>query len=227
MNIRKVVARLNAASPKFEGGRGGMPEFTPQDVAASIGMVEDVIGREVFCVAWWPDGAKLMRKDLQQGICNLLFDDFSARYKALSAARLELHLIDGSGTPAAKRLVAKARADVEAAEKRAWPRSIDKFDLIADAVLLEICAPKQCKTCGGRSLIFRDSLQVTCPTCHGVGVRGSSGAWRAARLNMSESAYRKYWSQVYEWIYEIVARRESGAAKRICEALGYGMEEAA
>lgn len=226
MNVRKLLGRLNPKAPRYEGGRGGTPEYTPEEIAGALGMVDDVIGREIFCTAWWPDGARLTQKDLQDGLRTLLFEEFSTRYRELSAAKLEMHLLEDASTEEAKRVRSKSKSNLERAQERAWPRNLEKFTEIADAVVHEICAPKICKTCGGRGEIKTDTVPIVCGTCSGLGMHGASGTWRANQLRVSESAYRKYWKPVYEWLYERAAGRESRAARQIADALGVWSEAA-
>lgn len=211
MNIRKLLARLNAKAPQYTVGNGGIPEITPQDIAAALGMVEDRIGREIFCMAWWPDGANLTRKDLRDSLKNLLFDEYSVRYRAASADRLERHLFD------------KPQAQDK---RKAWPVQISRYGEVADAVVLEICAPKICKQCGGRGEMTIESRIISCEACKGLGLLAASNAWRAQRIGVGETAYRLTWKPVYEWLYDRASRRESAAAQQLARALGH-IEEAA
>jgi len=226
MNIRKLMARLNAMSQNFAPGSGGIPEFTPQDLAAAVGMVDDVIGREIFCLAWWPDGARLVRRELHQMIRNLLLTEFSSRYAQREDARLRLHLLTGSKPELRSRAVEKLKGEVQAKEKALWPCNMEKYDMIAEAVFLEICAPRHCQNCKGRGHVIGDALVVKCETCKGTGIVGANKSWRARCLEIDESTYRRYWSRVYEWVFDAVSARESSAAHRIVEALGYAKQAA-
>lgn len=211
MNIRKLLARLNAKSPQLHIGSGGIPELTPQDIAAALGMVEDRIGREIFCMAWWPDGANLTRKDLRDGLKNLLFDEYRIRHHEAYADRLERHLLDKP------QLRDKAKY---------WPVQVSRYGQIADAVVLEICAPKICKQCGGRGEMIIESRVISCESCKGLGLLAASHAWRAERIGVGDTAYRDTWKPVYEWLYDRASRRESAAAQQLARALG-DVEQAA
>lgn len=222
MNIRKIMGRLNAKAGSFDGGRGGIPEFTPQDLAAAVGLATDEIGREIFCFAWWPDGAKLQHADLHKRLRDLLLTEFSNRYSTLSTLKLSLHMLQSSdrkhGAPS--RALLAAEHAVHEAEDDAWPKAMDKYDEIIDAVLTEVCTPRHCPKCRGRGNAMRASLMVKCELCKGRGLVGISKAWRARKLGLGESAFRTTWRKPYEWLYDFVTFHESQAAEQIKAALG-------
>jgi hypothetical protein len=218
MNIRKLMARLNAKAPQFSVGSGGVPEYTAQDIAAALGMVEDVIGREIFCMSWWPDGAALTRKDLKDGLKNLLLEEYKVRSRELAARKLEAHMLDVDAIDGGRRRHAKLRSEIQSSKP--WPAQLDRYGLVADAVVLEICTPKICRTCGGRGEATIESKIVVCETCKGSGLIPASQGWRANRIEVSETTYRSAWRQVYEWLYERASTRESTAAKQLAIALG-------
>lgn len=220
MNIRKMLARLNAKAPQYTIGSGGIPEFTPQDIAAALGMVDDVIGREIFCMAWWPDGGALTRKDLRDGLKNLLFDEYTVRHRAASAAKLNFHMLESAQSEEGKRQRSKALSELDNANDNLWPENFTRYGDVADTVVVEICAPKICKTCGGRGEMIIESKIITCEPCKGMGLLAASHSWRAQGIGVGESAYRSTWRSVYEWLYDKAARRESAAAQQLARALG-------
>jgi hypothetical protein len=216
MNIRKIMGRLNAKACSFDGGRGGIPEFSPAHIAAAVGAADE-IGREIFCFAWWPDGARLQRDELHKLLRDRLMSEFSSRYSTLSTLRLSLHMLQSSerkhGAPS--RAMLAAEHAVYEAEDDAWPKAMEKYDEIVDAVLVEICTPRHCQRCHGRGEIIRSSLKVKCDVCNGRGLVGISKAWRARKLGLSEAAYRAVWRKPYEYLYEFVAEQEYAAAEKI------------
>jgi hypothetical protein len=221
MNIRKIMGRLNPRCGSMDGGRGGIPEITPQDLAAAIGMARDEIGREIFCFAWWPDGAKLTQDDVHDRLHRMLLDEFSSRFKALSTAKLELHMLESSDSKRmSNRAVIAARDAVDTAAKEAWPRSMEKYHSIVDAVLMEICAPRQCPHCNGRAHTMHGALAVKCPRCKGRGTVPLNKSWRARQLDVGDTAYRSIWRQPYEWLYSFAAEHEAVAAQQIGDAIG-------
>lgn len=229
MNIRKIMGRLNAKAGSFDGGRGGIPEFTPQDLAAAVGLAADEIGREIFCFAWWPDGGRLQYTDLHKRLCDLLMNEFSSRYSTLSALKLSLHMLQSSerkhGAPS--RAMLAAEHAVSEAEDDAWPKAMDKYGEIVDAVLIEVCTPRHCPKCRGRGNVLRASLMVKCELCKGRGLVGISKAWRARKLGVSDASYRTLWRKPYEWLYDFVAEHELIAAEQIKAQLSNNEKELA
>ena len=49
----------------------------PEDVAHALGRVKAGIGREVLCLIWWPDGARLTAKDLDSYVDTMIRDGLS------------------------------------------------------------------------------------------------------------------------------------------------------
>jgi hypothetical protein len=222
MNIRKLMGRLNANAGSMDGGRGGIPEMTPQDIAAAIGMARDEIGREIFCFAWWPDAAKLLHSDLHASLRKLLLTEFSKRFTALSETKLALHMLESgerkNGAPT--RALIAAQEAVQKAGENSWPRSMEKYDDIVEAVITEVCAPRQCPNCGGKGQMMHGALAVKCGRCKGRGTVPLNKSWRARHIGVGETAYRTVWRQPYEWLYAFVSEHEACAAEEIRTALG-------
>ena len=82
MNVRKLMARLNASTVRFDIGRGGVPEFTPQDIAGSLAFVRDELAREVFCAIWAPDLARLARGEILARLREATIIEYSNRFRA-------------------------------------------------------------------------------------------------------------------------------------------------
>ncbi len=58
---RRLLARLNPSTIRYDTLPGGVPELTAQDIAHALGLVPVGLGREVLQACWWPDGAALRR----------------------------------------------------------------------------------------------------------------------------------------------------------------------
>lgn len=221
MNVRKLMARLNANSLRYDVGRGGIPELTPQDIAGALGMVSDDLGREIFCHAWWPDGAALRQAELAQRLHSLLMEEFSSRYREVEAAKLEAHLMESDAPKYRPSAAARrARSIIVEAQRKTWPKSMAKYRDVAAAVMMEICAPRHCPQCNGKGTHTAEALVHVCSRCEGRGTIATNKVWRAQRLGISEGAYRNVWKDVYEWLYALVAEREANAARQIWHALG-------
>jgi hypothetical protein len=219
VNPCELVAKLNAGSVRLDGGgRGGVPEYTAQDIAAAIGMVDDVLAREVFCAVWWPDGGKLVEKKLDAMIAALQFEQWRERADALVTAQIAL--AQASVAPPNERAMAKERAEnlLDRARARMWPAlSQDPYERIRTAVIIELRAPRICASCNGRGQIVIGSLIASCSACAGCGRIAVSDVQRASMLKRDESSYRQTWRSVYEWTFALVSEAEStGRAEVAC-----------
>lgn len=105
-DVRKLLARLNPKQSQYEVGSGGIPTLTPQDIAAALGMVHDVLGREILCHVWWPDGAARSRQQLLDHLRDLQLGEWMARVRRLECANLAYHIAHeaaGTARPSATR----------------------------------------------------------------------------------------------------------------------------
>lgn len=210
-SVHKLMGRLNATTCRFDIGRGGIPELTPQDIAGALGMIRDEFAREVFCAVWWPDGAKLMAKDLDRIIAGMQFGEWKGRFDAMLDAQLKVAQTE---LRADRREMAGARAALENAKSEMWPAlREDAYRLVRLAAVEELRAPKSCASCQGRATASVGELVITCKACDGSGVMPVSNRRRAAALRINESTYRRVWQPVYEWTYRRVADAEHAGAR--------------
>jgi len=225
LNARKLMARLNASTVRFDVGRGGLPELTPQDVAGALGFVKDEFAREVFCAIWWPDGAAISRQSLNDRLRAMLLEEFARRCRQSEVARLEYHLAQANFE--ARRVHSRSdRAELARlaeqkteADRERWPGEMAIYPQIAYGVLAELVSSNQCGRCGGRGVGLDGMVVVTCPKCDGRGSASSNDVRRATLIGKEPSAYRKTWARVYEWLYDKAASAESTAAKLISRQL--------
>ncbi|WP_440221854.1 hypothetical protein ACQQ2N_12225 [Dokdonella sp. MW10] len=226
MNARKLMARLNPSTVKFDIGAGGLPDLTPQDVAAAVGMVRDELAREVFCLVWWPAGAALTRGTLLELIAARQRAELERQWKAQQLARLELHIAEENAstrvalTDADRRILSTLRAKLGEAKALCWPDVPAMYPVLRAAVLEELAAPNHCTTCSGRGDHGDGDLVVKCEDCTGTGIRPVSDRKRAARIGRDESTYRETWKRVFEWTFALVSEAETAGAKAVSAALG-------
>jgi len=223
---RRLVARLNPASVRYDVGRGGTPELTAQDIAAALAFVPAGLGREVFCALWWPDGARLSRRDLLGKVTRIVGEEWRRQAQALAEARIDLgiaHAIAGWGhhtSPEQRRNIDAAARALEARKRRCWPDKLpDRLPAILESVLEEIAMPNLCAQCGGRAQAIVGALLVKCSVCDGRGTLPVSDRKRARAIGVDESTYRETWRDCYGWIYRTVADAENEAAKGMASAL--------
>ncbi len=232
-NPCELLARLNPGSVRLDGGgRGGVPEYTAQDVAAMLGMLgndpdkspednaELVFAREVFCAVWWPEGGKLVKKELDALIGGMQFEEWRKRAGDLLNAHLAV--AQASVAPLGEQRNAKDRADhmLERAKARLWPAlGQSPYMRIRSAVLVEMRATRICAVCEGRGQAIVGALKVTCEGCRGSGRTSISDVQRAGMLERDESTYRQTWRSVYEWTFATVSGAESLARSVLAEVL--------
>lgn len=224
-NVRKLMARLNASTCRFDIGRGGIPELTPQDIAGALGMVQDELAREVFCAVWWPDGSRLAANELLRLIGLRQRAEIDRQWRAVQVARLELHIARddaaarGCLTDFDRRIIASLEQRLTAAKAQCWPCEPTVYPLIRKAVLKELCSPALCQHCGGRGEYTAGELKAKCRQCDGSGKQAVSNRRRAAELDRTEAAYRQAWCKPYEWTYELLADAEHRAARAMVSQL--------
>jgi hypothetical protein len=233
MNPCELVAKLNPGSVRRDGGgRGGVPEYTAQDIAAALGMMcndptkspsenmEREFAREVFCAIWWPDGSKLVRAQLDAMIAAKQFEEWRSRADDLLTA----HLTAAQATvvPLRDQASAKERAEhlLARAKARLWPAlGQAPYIRIRAAVLVELRAPRTCAVCDGRRTATLGALVVSCTSCGGSGRTAVSDVQRASMLERDESSYRQTWRSVYEWTFACVTEAESIGRAAITDLL--------
>lgn len=225
MDVRKMLARLNPAVCRFDIGRGGIPEWTPQDVAAALGMVPAGLGRELLCFLWWPDGAAITREDLMDLLRDAQLDEWMRRRHNLEAAQLAVHIAEeqADGTHGPMRgTLSRARSELAGAKADMWPNVGPQslYKPIREAILREMAAPELCRHCGGRGQAMIDSRVITCQHCGGFGRAKVSDRRRADAIGRDEKTYRQAWRLPYEWLFDVCVVAEKDAANALRDALG-------
>lgn len=218
MHAAELMARLNPSTVRYDIGRGGIPELTPQDIAAAIAMVPAGLGRELMCRLWWPAGAALTAPQLDRALTDLLLREWTERelgmYKALGA-------LAGAVT-ASERAVAQRR--YAEAHARRWPKWIERlepvtitetYEHLREAVLHELAEPRRCPACGGTGEASVRMGKVPCERCLGQGTTKQGPTWRAAMLDMKETSYKQTWHEPYEWLLATVVELATGAADEL------------
>ena len=222
-DARKIVARLNTPNVRFDVGAGGLPELTAQDIAGALAFVQDPLAREVFCLLWWPAGARLTRASVLAQLRTLVWQEQSDRAMAFcDASNRSLHAAEelrqaraGADTAELRRVLAFAEAKAHAARRQLWPRTVETYSLLVLGVLDELGATRNCPRCDGRETIATPLGPKTCERCSGTGKVSYTNVARAAALGVDESTYRKTWAGVYDWLYFKANDMEQAAAETI------------
>lgn len=221
-----MMGRLNAASVKFDAGRGGLPELTPQDIAGAVGMIKDPLARAVFCATWWDDGAALTSESVFAQLRARLWEEHGRR--ALEHTRAKSAAAHAKSEVAAAARTSESEryelARLQAAEKRAgaqsWPMSPEIYPRIVKAVLVELRSPRNCPDCSGRGNVMTATGPRDCTRCATTGKVAYANTRRALALGIDESAYRRIWAPVYEWAFSLVNDMEQQAARELKKAIG-------
>lgn len=234
MNWRKALARLNPASAKYDVVRGGIPELTPQDIAAALGFVENNFGREIICHVYWPDGAALAEKELHEMLAFKMRDEMNRLSREAVIAKLDLHIAEENWAAkinhydCERRELAQLRQRAHATKQAVWPWNAEIHVKIRDAVFSEIRYPNHCDKCQGKGHFENmDGLVLDCTRCEGHGVVAISDRQRADRIGRDESSYRENWKSVYEFAIGQIRDAEIEAGKQLAFALSNADQKAA
>lgn len=196
MYAAEMMARLNPATVRYDVGRGGMPELTPQDVAAALGMVPRGLGRELMCRLWWPEGAQLAASDLDQMLMDVQLAEWMRRADALVDAQLKAEVAKND------HMRRRAAAGIEIARANFWPRvgPGSPYASIRMAVLSEMSAACLCPACRGRGFLLEAGKVVGCKFCECSGRAKVSDRNRAELVGVNRETYRRAIASPYEWL---------------------------
>ncbi|MFK3846626.1 hypothetical protein [Stenotrophomonas sp. NPDC078853] len=227
-NVRELMARLGPSTVKFDTGRGGTPDLTNQDIAAALGMVPAGLGRELLEALWWPESGARRMQQLRQAVIALMAPEFTRQQKALAEARTELGIAKtcmgwggGTVTDMQRKEFLRAEAKLEATRALSWPNNtMEQLGTLAGAVITELANAGCCNQCEGRGSTPHRGGAVECDGCDGSGIEPMSGRQRALAIGSDQSAYRRFWRPVYEWMLERLREAESDAAHALRMALG-------
>lgn len=194
-----LLARLNPKNVRHDVGSGGLPELTPTDIAAALAFVPAGLGREMVMRVWWPDGAQLTAKDLDQLIMEAQLSEWMERSRGL----LDAQLFQACATRPADKVLAERR--METAKLRMWPRigGDSCYGPIRNAVLAEISADLRCPQCQGRGITLAGPMVRACDRCEGLGHERVSDRLRAEMIGKDQAAYRRHYAKVYEWTFNL------------------------
>lgn len=220
MHVGRLMARLNPKNVRFDVGSGGIPELTPQDIAAALGCVEEGIGREMLCQVWWPDGARFTEGDLLQ----VLMDAQRLEWMRREDEMLNAMLAVAQSGSRAQNLFASAH-------QNRWPSMVkmehgipitnQHYASIRIAVIREIAGTSLCPLCTGHTVIQSASGPVCiCPLCTGSGHQSVSDRSRAEACGIDWKTYRQKWAAVYEWTAILCLESQRRASYQMLHAIG-------
>ncbi|QTX30743.1 hypothetical protein KBP48_04530 [Xylella fastidiosa subsp. multiplex] len=223
---RRLLARLNPSTIRYDTLPGGVPELTAQDIAHALGLVPAGLGREVLQACWWPDGAALRRGPLRDAAVALVVPEIRRQQQRLLEARTDVGIVKAcmgwtrATTSAQQAALRRAQERLEEAKAQLWPQAtLEMLPVLVAAVVDELSTPQLCPCCHGRGERRVGALVKVCTACGGSGAVPASDRKRAAAIGRDESTYRTTWRGLYEWLLERMGVAERQAATQLQEAL--------
>ncbi len=201
-----LLARMHPKNVRFDIGTGGVPELTSSDIAGALGMVPGGIGRELLCLAWWPDSRSSIEHHALNRLNTALLSEWSRRESLMLDAMLAIATSDGrESLRRAQKLYSAAHAD-------RWP-SINQvendfrhpqgaYGLLPQAVLNEVIHPRRCPQCEGRGSVHTRTGAAKCTRCDESGMVSMTNTDRAEALGITEANYRQRWDAPYAWLMD-------------------------
>ncbi|MBE0270004.1 hypothetical protein G3H82_11765, partial [Xylella fastidiosa subsp. multiplex] len=90
---RRLLARLNPSTIRYDTLPGGVPELTAQDIAHALALTPAGLGREVLEACWWSDGAALRRGPLRDAAVALVVPEIRRQQQRLLEARTDVGIV--------------------------------------------------------------------------------------------------------------------------------------
>ncbi|WP_434428418.1 hypothetical protein [Xylella fastidiosa] len=223
---RRLLARLNPSTIRYDTLPGGVPELTAQDIAHALALTPAGLGREVLQACWWPDGAALRRGPLRDAAVALVVPEIRRQQQRLLEARTDVGIVKAcmgwtrATTSAQQAALRRAQERLEEAKAQLWPQAtLEMLPVLVAAVVDELSTPQLCPCCHGRGERRVGALVKVCTACGGSGAVPASDRKRAAAIGRDESTYRTTWRGLYEWLLERMGVAERQAATQLQEAL--------
>ncbi|QTX27162.1 hypothetical protein [Xylella fastidiosa] len=223
---RRLLARLNPSTIRYDTLPGGVPELTAQDIAHALGLVPAGLGREVLQACWWPDGAALRRGPLRDAAVALVVPEIRRQQQRLLEARTDVGIVKAcmgwtrATTSAQQAALRRAEERLDKLKAHLWPQAtLEMLPVLVAAVVDELSTPQLCPCCHGRGERRVGALVKVCTACGGSGAVPASDRKRAAAIGRDESTYRTTWRGLYEWLLERMGVAERQAATQLQEAL--------
>lgn len=226
MNPDEKLALLEPHGVRMDGGRGGKPELTWEDVTLALGMIPDDLKAHasVYLAIHHPTCQTLHEAD--ELVKDAQLRECLRRTKRIVIARMEVQVkkdeVEGShgGIHGVRRALAEARANLETVMADKWPRYDTRYQQVRVAVLGELHAQDRCKQCAGRSTVRINGVDRNCPNCHGTGKKAHSDQMRADAIGLSRQTYKHAWEGLYVWTLELCDLAASAARQAFERALG-------
>jgi hypothetical protein len=220
--IDELLARLEVSTVKYGGGRGGISELTPQDIAAALGMCQDRFAASIFQVA---AGITFDVVETDKMVAAAQFEEW--RNRADRMVNAQLVKAQAAIAPKSERAAAMQHADMVLSGARAamWPQLVEHvYAAMRKALLAELRASRICHVCNGRGSVQVEGLICECVNCLATGKTAVSNRQRATMLGIAQSSYERTWRPVYEWMYRMLADAVVRGREQFAVAVGRVMQ---
>jgi hypothetical protein len=193
-----MLCRLNTPSFRFATGFGGIPDITTQDIAAALGMVRNRFGADVLAYLHCP--GMIDETSFEVGLLERLRAECFRQVDEQVNVELR-YLLNAGKRHTLENLAAVARNK----GARVWPRfEADTFPVYARlilAVLKEVKVGNLCSHCNGTGMASETAGMVrNCQHCAGTGAPSEAQRPRAARMGISQSAFKRTWQEPFQWL---------------------------
>lgn len=217
-NVDELLGRLETQSSRPELTRGGIPQLTPQDIAAALGMCPNRQAADVYQAFV---GESSTAKELDRLVAGIQFEEWRNRADRLVNAQLaEAAAILDASFDRPERLQ-RARLMLSGARAAMWPALVEPmYAGLRRAVIVDLRSPKFCPVCNGRKSVLIGELVVECQPCLGTGRKQLSSRKRAAEIGVSHSGYIRTWGPVYDWTLNKIQELISEGRSQFKAALG-------
>lgn len=199
--IDELLGRLEPSTVKYGMGRGGIPELTPQDIAAALGLCEDKLAVAIYQAITVHSFSDWQNMDRM--LADVQFREWQRRADRLINAQLakaQAQIIEDEQ----ERQVMISRAEImlSGAKQGTWPGLVEKtYAAMRKALIAELRSSRSCQFCNGRGTVMDATVVKPCEQCLATGLTFVSDRQRAAMLRIDHSTYRRGWKKVYEWMY--------------------------
>ncbi|MGR4897493.1 hypothetical protein ACIPR8_19815 [Stenotrophomonas sp. LARHCG68] len=198
-NVRELLARFHASSFRLDAGAGtggGVDALTNIDIAGALGMVPAGLGRDLLELLYGPAPCRADIVRVFHGITRLALEERNRRTRGFIDARTLWGIAE---------CIAKFERDQAEATRR------NLGVLKARAAV-------------ARESLFPERLEERMPQIAAVAIgymKGErhSNRERAASMGVSESAYRKAWAIVVDWLITEMVEAEEAAACAFARAV--------
>lgn len=208
-----MLTMLNPKAANMQIGSGGIPRYTPADIAICLGMIDHELGAAILCYIHAPDMAAVQSPSLEDRLRILMQTERDRRVREEQKARMDLHIARENYSAMSRRDITHAsqlnrlKSIHREAKSRLWPEREDAQDayaLIRRVILCDLRRRHVCESCSGMRNVIINGEVAECAKCKGSGYSRRSYYQVAKIIGRSRSTFSKCWRGVYDFTYRAV-----------------------